>query len=196
MKSLAKKYKSLFVKYGLNTILRISHFLAQIGHESGFLLKRENLYYTTVAGLRKNFKTPFRGKSDAFVSQYLRNPEKCANYVYANRMGNGDEASGDGWRFRGGGYLQNTGRNQFQWLTDVTGIDFVGQPNLILIEANALIAALEYWKINNLNIHADNDDIDAISDIINIGRKTMAYGDSNGFAHRKTLLTHFKNEAA
>ena len=196
MKSLAKKYKSLFENYALNTVLRISHFLAQIGHESGFILKREDLYYTSISGLRKTFKTPFKGKSDAFVSQYLRNPEKCADYVYANRMGNGNEASGDGWRFRGGGYLQNTGRNQFTWLTNVTGIDFIGQPNLILIEANAMIAALEYWKANDLNSYADKDDIDALSDIINIGRKTVAYGDSNGFAHRKILLTHFKNEAA
>lgn len=188
------KYKTLFLKYGLNTVLRIAHFLAQIGHESGFILQREGLYYTTIEGLRKTFKSPFLGKTDEFVSQYLRNPEKCANYVYANRMGNGNEASGDGWRFRGGGLLQNTGRKMFQWLTNRTGIDFIGQPNLILIEANAMIAALEFWKENNLNILADKDDIDGISDIINIGRKTKAYGDSNGFAHRLVLLNFYKKQ--
>jgi putative chitinase len=190
------KYKTLFSRYGLSTKLRISHFLAQIGHESGFIARRESVYYTTVEGLRKTFYSPFKKKSDAFVSQYLRNSEKCANYVYANRMGNGNEASGDGYKFRGGGLLQNTGKNQFKWLTEVTGIDFIGNPNLIIEEVNALIAALEYWKANNLNRLADKDDLDGISDIVNIGRETTAYGDSNGFAHRKILLNHFKTEVA
>jgi putative chitinase len=193
--NLATKYKTVFNKYNVNTKLRQAHFLAQIGHESGFQLKREGLYYTTIVGLKKTFKSPFKGKSDAFVIQYLRNPEKCANYVYANRMGNGNEASGDGWKYRGGGYLQNTGKNQFQHLTNITVIDFVGQPNLILEEANAVIAALVYWNDNKLNLLADKDDVDGVSDVINIGRKTIAYGDSNGFAHRKLLLDHFKTVA-
>jgi putative chitinase len=188
------KYKSLLEKYDLNTLLRKAHFFAQIGHESGFISQRENLYYTTIKGLCNTFKSPFKEKSDAFVSQYLRNPEKCANYVYANRMGNGNEASGDGWKYRGGGYLQNTGKKMYEWLTNKTGIDFINQPNLILIEANSLIAALEYWKVNNLNILADEDNIDAISDIINIGKKTKSYGDSNGFAHRKKLLAYYKTQ--
>jgi len=192
---LSKKYKTLFSKYLVNTKERIAHFLSQIGHESGFVLKRENLYYTTIKAARDAFKTPFNGKTDEFVSGYLRNPEKMANYVYANRMGNGNEASGDGWKYRGGGYIMNTGKNQYQWLTDVTGIDFVGQPNLILEEANSLIAALEFWKLNKLNDLADKGDIDGISDIINIGRKTVAYGDANGFAHRKVLFNHYMNVA-
>lgn len=190
------KYKTLFSRYGLTTKLRIAHFLAQLGHESGFLARRESVYYTSIEGLRKTFYSPFKGKPDAFVAQYLRNSEKCANYVYANRMGNGPETSGDGYKFRGGGLLQNTGRNQFKWLTDVTGIDFIGNPDLIIEEVNALIAALEYWKSSNLNRLADKDDLDALSDLVNIGRVTVAYGDSNGFAHRKELLKHFKNELA
>lgn len=190
--NLHKLYRTQFSKYYVDTKIRICHFLSQIGHESGFVLQRENLYYTTIAAARNAFKTPFKGKTDAFVSQYLRNPEKMANYVYANRMGNGNEASGDGWKFRGGGYLHNTGRNEYQRLTDRTGIDFVGRPNLILEEANAVIAALLYWHDAKLNAYADKDDIDSISDIINIGRKTKAYGDANGFAHRKVLLDNFK----
>ncbi len=189
---LHKKYRTLFNRYYVDTKLRITHFLAQIGHESGFVLKRENLYYTTILAARNAFKTPFKGKTDSFVTLYLRNPEKMANYVYANRMGNGNEASGDGWKYRGGGYLHNTGRNEYQRLTDKTGIDFVGRPNLILEEPNAIIAALLYWSDNNLNKNADKDDIDSVSDIINIGRKTEAYGDANGFAHRKVLLDNFK----
>jgi putative chitinase len=88
--------------------------------------------------------SPFKGKSDSFISQ---NPDrKCANYVYSNREGNGNEASGDGFRFRGGGIFQNTFRNSYLKLSKDTRIDFIGNPDLITVEANAVIAALEYWK--------------------------------------------------
>jgi putative chitinase len=85
--------------------------------------------------------------------------------VYSNREGNGN--GGDGFRFRGGGIFQNTFRNSYLLSKD-TRIDFIGNPDLITVEANAVIAALEYWKNNNLNKYADLDDLDAISDIIDI----------------------------
>ncbi len=193
---LYQKYKTLLSNYGLNTLLRLAHFFAQIEHESGLKLVRESCYYTTTEGLRKTFKTPFAGKSDAFVSQYLRNSEKCANYVYANRGGNGNEASGDGFKFRGGGYLQNTFKEMYEWLTEQTGIDFIGNPDLILIEANALMCALAYWKVHKLNTFADKDDLDSISDIINIGHPTVKKGDANGYEKRKLLLAKYKKELA
>lgn len=191
--NLAKKYKSLLNYYGVNTPLRISHFMAQIEHESGLELVRESCYYKNIQGLRATFYTPFKGKTDAFVKQYLRNTEKCANYVYANRMGNGNEASGDGFKYRGGGFLQNTGQDMYAELQEDTKIPFLDNPDLILEEANAMICALHYWKKNNLNELADNDDLDGISDRINIGRDTQKVGDANGYEHRKQLLAKYKS---
>lgn len=190
---LYEKYKTLFEKFDVNTNLRKQHFMAQADAECGLISKRESLYYTTISGLRKSFKTPFKGKSDAFVSQYLRNSVKCANYVYANRGGNGNEASGDGFKFRGGGWFQNTFRDGYEFLKSKTAIDFVSNPDLITIEANAVLCALLYWKENNLNQYADKDDLDSISDIINIGRKTIAKGDANGYEHRKECLKKWKS---
>jgi len=150
------KYKSLLNSYGVSTPLRIAHFMAQIEHESGLKLVRESVFYTTIKGLRATFKTPFLGKSDAFVTQYLRNSEKCANYVYANRMGNGNEASGDGFKYRGGGFLQNTGKSMYAELEKDTKIQLLENPDLILQEANAMICALHFWKKNNLNVSCDS----------------------------------------
>lgn len=189
---LNQKYKSLLDKSGINTFLRLSHFFGQREHENGNGGKRESGYYTTIKGLRNTFKTPFKGKTDAFVSQYLKNSVKCLNYVYANRMGNGNEQSGDGYFFRGGGDFQTTGRSQYTYLQKVTGIPFVSNPDLILEEANSLISAITYWNDHNLNRYADEDNIDVISDIINIGSITRAYGDSNGFTDRVAKVNKWK----
>lgn len=186
------KYKTLFNQYEVNTPLRIAHLMAQLEHESGLVPKRESLYFKSVDGLRNTFYTPFKNKTDSFVKSFLRNSEHCANYVYANRGGNGDQASGDGFKYRGGGLLQNTFKDGYRWLTLKTGIPFLSNPDLILEEANAVIAALEFWKENGLNKYADLDDLDAVSDKINIGRLTDKEGDSNGYAHRKECLDKWK----
>lgn len=188
---LLTKYKTLFTKYDVTTPKRKAMFLAQIDHESGLIPVTEGFYYRTIESLRATFHSPFKGKSDAFVSQYVKNPEKCANYVYANRMGNGDEASGDGWKYRGRGFIQTTGRNNYEYLKKVTGVDYINDPDLLLNEADAMIAALVYWKSNNLNQYADKSDIDTVSDIINIGRATDKYGDSNGFKDRNLKYLHY-----
>ena len=82
--------------------------------------------------------------------------------MYANRGGNGDQASGDGFKFRGGGFLQNTFLDGYEFLTVKTGIDFVNNPDLILVEANVMICAILFWNQNNLNQYADLDDLDAV----------------------------------
>lgn len=166
--------------------------MGQAEAESGLKSVRESCYYKTIESLRKTFNSPFKGKPDSFVSKYLRNTEKCANYVYANREGNGNEASGDGFRFRGGGIFQNTFRNGYLKLSKDTRIDFIGNPDLITVEANAVIAALEYWKNNNLNKYADLDDLDSISDIINRGHRTEKVGDANGYEHREKCVNEWK----
>jgi len=190
--NLHEKYNTLFNNYGLTSALRTAHFMAQLDHESGLKPKRESLYFKTIEGLRNTFYTPFKGKSDAFVSQYLKDSVKCANYVYANRGGNGNEASGDGFKFRGGGLIQRTFKDGYQRLKDKTRIDFVDNPDLIIEEANAILDALIYWQDNNLNRFADIDDLDAVSDQINIGRQTIKEGDSNGYEHRKQCLIKWK----
>lgn len=191
---LYNKYKTLFNKYEVNTPLRIAHLMAVLDHESGIKPIEEGLYYTTIKALRSAFYTPFKGKSDAFVSGYLRNSKKLANYVYANRGGNGDVESGDGYRYRGRGYIQTTLKNQYEALKRSTGIDFVKNPDLLLEEPNAVIGALEYWKQNGLNKYADKDNVDHVSDIVNKGRITATYGDSNNFEDRVNKLKKWKTK--
>lgn len=189
---LSKKYKSKFDEYGVDTPLRVAHFMAQADAESGLVSKRESLYYTSIDRLRNTFYTPFKKKTDSFVKSYLRNSEYCANYVYANREGNSDAQSGDGYKYRGGGIFQNTFKNNYKILQEKTGIKFLENPDLILDEANSIIAALFYWKTNNLNKYADLDDLDGVSDKINIGRKTDKIGDSNDYQKRKECLVKWK----
>lgn len=189
---LTNKFETLLNEYDVNSPLRLRHFWAQVDTESKLKSVRESLYYTKIEGLRGAFKTPFKGKADEFVSRYLRNSIKCANYVYANREGNGNEASGDGYKFRGGGTLQTTFYNGYKALEKSTGIPFTQNPDLILEEVNGIRGALVYWKNNNLNKYADEDNLDAISDIINIGSKTKTIGDANGFKERKENLEKYK----
>ena len=183
---LTAKYQSLFNKFNVNTQLRLSHFLGQLQHESGLKPIEENLRYsakrlTEVFG--KYFPTL------AVANQYAMQPQKIANRVYANRMGNGDESSGDGWRFRGRGFIQLTGRNNYTALTKwakANGInaDYVQNPDLLLSEADALISALWFWTVNDLNKYADKDDVLSITKRIN--------GGTNGLQDRITEIAKFK----
>jgi putative chitinase len=186
---LYEKYKTQFNKYGVNTPLRIVHWMTQVNHESNFKAVREGLNYSS-KGLLKTFSKYFKSRSEADL--YARKPEKIANKVYANRMGNGDEKSGDGWKYRGINFLQITGKDNMTALTKATGIDFVGDPQKHMNEADAVISALWFWKVNNLNKYADLDDLDGVSDVINIGHKTAKYGDSNGFKDRKEKYEYYK----
>lgn len=193
-KVLDKKYNSLLNKWGIETKRQRLHFLVQLAAESGLVAKRESLYYTKISGARNTFKSPFKGKTDIFVQSYLKNSRKMANYVYANRGGNGNESSGDGFKYRGGGMLQNTFKNGYALLEKETGIPFLSNPDLILEEPNAMLAACIFWKRNNLNKHVALDDeiaLDRVSDVINIGRATETYGDSNGFKERKLIYDYF-----
>ena len=184
---LQEKYKSLLNSYYVNTPLRVAHFMAQIEHESGLKPISENLNYSPT-GLLKTFKKYFTSSQANF---YANNKVLIANKVYANRMGNGNEQSGDGWKYRGRGFLQITGKDNYLVLSKDTGIDCFNNPDLLLHEANAMISALWFWQKNKLNIHADNNDLDSVSDIINLGRETIKEGDANGYVHRKQLLTKY-----
>lgn len=189
--NLAIRYRSLLSSYGINTPLRLSHFFCQIDHESGLKPISENLNYSS-QGLRTTFLKYF--PTVALANKYARKPEIIANRVYANRMGNGNEASGDGWKYRGRGFIQITGKDNYRLLSKDTRIDYLNNTDWLLREADSMIATLWYWKSINANKYADEDNLDAISDLINIGRITEKYGDANGFQHRKELLRKYKIE--
>ena len=102
-----------------------------------------------------------------FARRYTRNPEKMANYVYANQGGNGNEASGDGWRFRGRGLIQITLRNNYLLCGKALGLDLIANPDLLLEYLNAARSAAWYWKANGCNELADKGDFLAVTRRIN-----------------------------
>jgi putative chitinase len=145
-------------KFTINTPLRLAHFLAQCGHESGnWKFKVENLNYSAPA-LQSVFRKYF--PDEATAAQYARKPEMIANKVYASRMANGDEASGDGWRFRGRGYIQLTGRQNYTSFDKVVDEDVLTYPDLVA-EKYPLLSAAWFWDNNKLNGLADKGSTDA-----------------------------------
>jgi len=170
-------------KFEIDTPLRKAHFLSQLSHESGGLkYSEENLNYSAKA-LRSVFGKYF--KTNALAEAYARQPEKIANRVYADRMNNGNESSGDGWKYRGRGLIQLTGKYNYQKFSEAYGIDCVNNPDLLLDSEIALTAACWYWKKRKINIHADNDDIHMVTKRIN--------GGLNGLLDRQQWLDSFKN---
>lgn len=163
--------------YSVTNILHWAHLLSQVTHESnGFMAVRENLNYSA-QGLLKTFPKYFTtGQAEA----YARKPEKIADRVYANRYGNGPEGSGDGFKYRGGGYIQITFKDNYKQLEKDTGMQVVATPELLTIPRNAVISALWYWKKNGLSTLADKDDIIAVTKRIN--------GGTNGLDDREDRL--------
>ena len=150
--------------FEINTPQRLAAFIAQIGHESGNLrFVKENLNYSA-QGLRKTFPKYF--PNDQLAMQYQRNPEAIANRVYANRMGNGPEESGDGWRYRGRGLIQLTGHDNYhKCMTDLE----VDDPEYFETPEGAVYSACWFWDTRNLNAVADPGDIKKMTKIINGG---------------------------
>lgn len=134
-------------RFGITTPLRLAHFLAQCGHESGgFRATQENLNYSA-KGLCGIFRKYF--PSVTVAMQYERKPEKIANKVYANRMGNGNEASGDGWKHRGRGYIQLTGKENYKAFDATVPEDILANPDLVATKY-ALASAAFFFKKNGL----------------------------------------------
>lgn len=145
-------------KFEINTPLRLAHFLAQCGHESGgFKVVSENLNYGA-AGLQSIFKKYFTAES---AKEYQRKPEKIANIVYANRMGNGPQASGEGFKFRGRGYVQLTGKDNYSAFDKVVEDDILANPELVATKYPLLSAAWFFHK-NGLHKIADEGATDAV----------------------------------
>lgn len=182
IKYLSEKYNTLLNDWHINTPLRRAHFFTQLYVESKCKSVRENMNYSA-SSLAETWPARYAAKNTK--GQYIRvkgrltpnelalklhrKPVEIANNVYTNRMGNGSPSSMDGWIFRGGGAKQITGRNNYALLTKDTGIDFLSNPDIILEEANSMIAACWFWKTNKLNVHADKNDLVAVRKTVNGG---------------------------
>jgi len=151
---------------------RLAGFLAQIAHESGgFNFVKENLNYGA-KGLMTTFKKYF--PSEELAKQYERQPEKIANRVYANRMANGDELSGDGYRFCGRGLIQLTGRANYTKFAEDLGISIEETVQYLETPAGAVSSAGWFWDNNNLNQYCDADDFVTLTKRINGGTIGLA----------------------
>ena len=169
-------------KFQINTPLRLAHFLAQCGHESGgFRLTKENLNYSA-KGLMGIFKKYF--PTEALAKQYERKPEKIANKVYGNRMGNGPEASGEGAKFCGRGYIQLTGKDNYTAFGKSINEDIAANPTVVA-EKYALLSAAWFFNKNKLHVMADGGATDAV--VTSITKRVN--GGTIGLADR---IKHFK----
>jgi putative chitinase len=153
--------------YDINTPQRVAAFIAQCAHESGgFRALKENLNYRAVT-LRKVFPKYF--PDDATANAYAQKPVMIANRVYGNRMGNGDEASGDGFRYCGRGLIQLTGKQNYQNFADSIETPVEDIPEFLATFEGAVQSACWFWEANNLNQWADKNDILTLTKRINGG---------------------------
>ncbi len=176
-------FVATFLKYKINTQLRIAHFLAQLSYETlGFTALVENINYSSTR-LREVFPNYF---TIAQASAYANKPISIANRVYANRLGNGNEASGDGYKYRGRGLIHLTGKSNYQAYTNYSGTNIVDNPDLAARIDIALDIAGWFWNARNINQYADNDDIVGVTKKVN--------GGSNGLEGRNAKLNAYKKE--
>ena len=164
---LAGPLNETFERFNISTVRQQAAFLGQCGHECGnFKVFEENLNYRAETLMKL---WPKRFPTLEFAKQYERNPRKIANSVYSNRMGNRDEASGDGWRFRGSGALQLTGHSNFYHAGKALGVDFVMEPELVRTPKYALLTAGWFWSTHGCNALAENADWVGLTKKINGG---------------------------
>ena len=150
----------------VTTARRLCHFLGQVFVETGgFAIMVENLNYKDPARLDGIFSA-VHGSEDA-RALIRRGPEAIANRVYANRLGNGDEASGDGWRYRGSGYKQLTGRSNYREIGGIVNLDLEGNPELAREPRTAASVAFAFWDARQCSLLADVGDIEGVTEKIN-----------------------------
>ena len=179
-------------QFEINTSSRIAAFLAQVAHESvETTILSENLNYSA---LRLTQVWPQRFPSVAMAQAYAKNPEKLANFVYAGRGGNGNSASGDGWRYRGRGLFQLTTKDNYRLAGQALALPLVDKPDLLLSPEVAALTAAQFWQRLGLNVLADhqvgdNDekDFEKISIKINGGKVGLAERKKYWQLAKKTL---------
>jgi len=170
--SLADAFNETFQRFGINSPVQQASWIGQCGHECGnFKILEENLNYRAATLLKLFPRTPKRawGFTPEEAAAYEKQPQKIANRIYGNRMGNRDEASGDGYRFRGSGFLQLTGHSNFYHAGKALGEDFVMQPELVRTPKYAAMTAGWFWQTHKLNQYADTRDFLMMTKKINGG---------------------------
>ena len=173
---------NLLPKYDIDSPQRIAAFIAQCSHESGHFEKLvENLNYGA-KGLVMTW--PKRFTTTELANKYARQPEMIANFVYSNRLGNGDELSGDGWKYRGRGLIQLTGKYNYQKFADAVEMDLEQVTRYLETKQGAAEAACLFWKNNKLNSYADVGDIRGMTKVINGGYIGLPEREEN---YRKAL---------
>lgn len=172
--------------FEIDTDAQLAHFLANVHHETGnFTADTENLNYSA-QGLEKVFKRYF--PTHELATQYARNPIAIANRVYANRMGNGNEASGDGWKYIGRGALQLTGKNNYKAFADFVGDKMIMLKPELVAEKYFWESALFYFTRNNLWAQMKHTDANAVKAV----RKAVN-GGYNGLEEVQRLFTYYYN---
>jgi putative chitinase len=186
--SILEKIPEVMEKFQINTPTRLAHFLAQTGHESGgFKAFQENLNYGAkglTTTFKKYFSRPDKTIDEPKAAAYAKKPEKIANLVYGGRMGNGPEASGDGYKFRGRGYIQLTGKDNYTAFGKSIGVDMSVNPDSVST-THALTSAAWFWSKNKLNEIADTGSTDEV--VTKITKRVN--GGTIGLADR---IKHFK----
>lgn len=171
--------------FNITNSLRLAHFLAQCAHESGsFKVLNENLNYSAER-LQKIFGKYF--PTATLANEYARKPEKIGNRVYANRMGNGDEASGDGYKFRGRGYIQLTGKNNYKEFSDFIKEDCVANPDLVATKYPLTSAAFFFNKNDLWRICDRGDSPDVVKAVT-----VRVNGGTHGLADRQQKFDTYK----
>jgi putative chitinase len=186
IESLYEGFIDTFLMFDINDPIRISAFLAQCAHESANFTKTvENLNYS-LSALRRVFPKYF--PTDAIASKYQRKPQKIASRVYANRMGNGSELSGDGWLYRGRGLIQLTGKTNYIQCGKDLNLDLLNNPDSVAQTPLSTITAGWFWDKNKLNLIADKEDIVTLTKRINGGTHGLDDRISK-YNRAKTALT-------
>ena len=191
-------YLQTMKRYGIDTPNRVAGFFSNVIHESsGFTRLVENMNYSKerlVQVWPNRFSTNGRanGQPNALAIKLHRNPQAIANSVYANRMGNGSPESGDGWKYRGRGPMQTTGKNNYISVSEQTGLDCVTNPELLATPQGGVLASCLFWYNNPCRTYADKDDFDGLRDVINIGHKTTKIGDAHGYQEAYSLYKRMK----
>ena len=177
-KLFADPLKAAMELHAIDTPQKQAAFIAQAAYESAkFTRLEENLYYTT----EKAARAAFGARVLPRLSELLRNPQAMANFAYANRNGNGDEASGTGWKYRGRGLFQLTGKRNYEAAANAIGRDYLNTPELVAQPSDACLTAAWYWQTNGCNEAMEAKDFDATTRIINGPAMLHA-------AQRKTLF--------
>ena len=183
-----KALSAILPRYNINTEKRIAAFLAQTGHESlDFTVLEENLNYRA-SQLVKVWPKRF---TPALAAQVVGDKRRIAEIAYSGRMGN--MQPGDGFLFRGQGIIQLTGRDNFTRFGQTINRTAEQALEYVLTKQGAVEAAAWFWTTNNLNKWVDANDLDGLSDAINIGRKTAKIGDAHGYADRKARFERALN---